>query len=93
MTATLLHDGASVDTDTHPLTVTTAPRVVTPPTPAIRIAGLVSTMERGDNDSFTVTASNLVSSATYTIDVSTDDTGIGFDSNCSDREEDSDRAE
>ena len=47
-------------------------------------------MDRGDNDAFTVEASNLVSSATYTIDVSTDDTGIGFDSNCSDREEDSD---
>ena len=87
VTATLLHDGASVDTDTHPLTVTTAPRPPSPPTPTIRISGLVSTMERGDNDSFTVTASNLVSSATYTIDVSTDDTGIGFDSNCSDREE------
>ena len=44
-------------------------------------------MDRGDNDAFTVEASNLVSSASYTIDVSTDDTDIGFDSNCSDREE------
>ena len=44
-------------------------------------------MDRGDNDAFTVEASNLVSSASYTIDISTDDTGIGFDSDCSDREE------
>ena len=43
-------------------------------------------MDRGDNAPFTVTASNLVSSASYMIDVSTDDTGIGFDSNCSDRD-------
>ena len=84
VTATLSRDGSTVDTDTHSLTVTTPPP---PPTPAIRISELVSTMDRGDSDSFTVTASNLVSSVTYTIDVSTDDTGIGFDSDCSDREE------
>ena len=44
-------------------------------------------MDRGDNAPFTVTASNLDSSASYTIDVSTNDTGIGFDSSCSDRDE------
>ena len=44
-------------------------------------------MDRGDNDPFTVTASNLDSSASYTIEVSTNDTGIGFDSNCTDRDE------
>ena len=58
-----------------------------PPTPAISISGLVNTMDMGDNDSFTVTASNLVSSTSYTIDVSTDDTGIGFDSNCTNRDQ------
>ena len=88
VTATLLHDGASVDTDTHSLTVTTPPRVVTPPTPAIRIAGLVSTMERGDNAPFTVTASNLVSSASYDIQVSTNNANVGFDAGCADQEDD-----
>ena len=46
-------------------------------------------MDRGTDDAFTVVASNLVSSASYTIDVSTDDTGIGFDSTCTDRAADS----
>ena len=87
VTATLLHDGASVDTDTHSITVTTTSRPPPPRTPGIDISGLVNTMDMGDNDSFTVTASNLVSSASYTIDISTDDTGIGFDSNCTNREE------
>ena len=87
VTATLLQDGASVDTDTHSLTVTTRPRPPTPPTPTISISGLVNTMDMGDNDSFTVTASNLVSSASYTIELTTDDAAIGFNSDCTDREE------
>ena len=87
VTATLSRDGSTVDTDTHSLTVTTPPPPPTPPTPTIRISELVSPMDRGDNAPFTVTASNLDSSASYTIDVSTDDTGIGFDNNCSDRDE------
>ncbi len=58
-----------------------------PPTPAIRISGLVSTMDRGDNAPFTVTASNLVSSESYTIHV-TMNNGIGFDTDCSDQQKD-----
>ena len=90
VTATLSRDGSTVDTDTHSLTVTTPPPPPTPPTPTIRISELVSPMDRGDNAQFTVTASNLDSSASYTIDVSTDDTDIGFDSNCTDQDETAD---
>ena len=82
VTATLLHDGASVDTDTHSLTVTAPPRVVTPPTPAIRISGLLSTMDTGDNHPFTVEASNLNSSRTYKVRVSASNGNVSFDSNC-----------
>ncbi len=46
-------------------------------------------MRYGGNDgnSFTVNASNLDSSKSYTIDVSTDDSNIGFDSNCTEPQE------
>ena len=58
------------------------------PTPTITISGLVTSMVEGDDDSFTVSASNLVSSHSYTIRVTTNNGDIGFDSSCSDRQED-----
>ena len=58
------------------------------PTPSIAVSGLVSHMTVGDSDSFTVSASNLVSSNSYTIRLSTSGDDIGFNNSCSDRQED-----
>ena len=57
-------------------------------TPSISISGLVTSMQAGQRDGFTVSASNLVSSHSYTIRVTTSDDDIGFNSSCSDRQED-----
>ena len=62
--------------------------IVSASTPSITISGLVASMEQGDSDSFTVTASNLVSSNSYSIRVKTGSSHIGFDGACSDRQED-----
>ena len=58
-----------------------------PPDPTIDLYGLVTSMTEGDNDSFTVSASNLVSTHTYTIRVETNNSDVGFNSSCSDRQE------
>ena len=67
------------------ITVTTLP---CPPQESIAVSGLVSHMTVGDSDSFTVSASNLVSSSSYTIRLSTSGDDIGFNNSCSDRQED-----
>ena len=72
-----------MDTDTQYVSVT-AP----PPDPEISITGLVTQMEEGQSDSFTVSASDLVSSNDYTIRVTTNNSDIGFNSSCSDTQED-----
>ena len=82
MTAALLHDGASIKTDTHTLTVNAPPRPPPPPSPSISIAGLVNTMDTGTNDAFTVEVSNLDSSHTYKVQVSASESNVSFDSNC-----------
>ena len=58
-----------------------------PPDPTIDLYGLVTSMTEGDNDSFTVSASNLVSTHSYTIRVETNNSDVGFNSSCSDRQE------
>ena len=56
-----------------------------PPSPTISISALSSAINVGQSDSFTVVASHLDSSATYAIQVTTDNGGgIGFNSDCSD---------
>ena len=55
--------------------------------PAIAISGLVGSLQEGGSDSFTVSASNLVSSRGYSIKVTTSNSDVGFDSKCSDRTE------
>ena len=56
-------------------------KVTTPP--SIEISGLDTSMEEGDNDSFSVKASDLVSSSSYSIEVTTSNSDIGFNSSCS----------
>ena len=75
VTATLRSGNADVDSDSHDVEVT--------PPPSIDISGLASSMEEGDSDRFTVSASDLDSSASYTIEVTTSDSDIGFNSTCS----------
>ena len=58
------------------------------PAPAIAISGLDASVEAGQSDAFTVSASNLATTTSYTIRVTTDDPDIGFDSTCADRQED-----
>ena len=56
--------------------------------PTITIEGLVSELNKDASDAFTVAASNLDSSETYTVQVTTGNGGgIGFNSDCTDREE------
>ena len=56
--------------------------------PSIAISGLDASIEAGQTDAFTVSASNLVAANSYTIRVSTDGANIGFDTTCADRQED-----
>ena len=56
--------------------------------PSIAISGLDASIEAGQTDAFTVSASNMATSTSYTIRVTTDDPDIGFDSTCADRQED-----
>ena len=79
VTATLRRGTTTVDTDTQYVSVKD---------PSISITGLVTSMEEGTSDSFTVTASDLVSSNSYTIRVTTNNSDIGFNGSCSDRQED-----
>ncbi len=53
----------------------------------IAITGLDTTIKKGGNDSFTVEASNLDTNLLYNIRVTTDNSDIGFDQDCDDREE------
>ena len=55
--------------------------------PAVEIAGLVSPMDEGGSDGFTVNASELDSAASYAIRLYTDYADIGVDSSCGDRKE------
>ena len=78
VTAKLLLDSTEVDTDTEDVTVVL--------NPTIEISGLVTSMEEDASDDFTVIASDLNSSASYTIQVTTNN-GIALDSGCSDQED------
>ena len=79
VTATLESGGNSLVSAEQTVTVL--------PDPSIQISGLLGTVYVGENDAFTVTASNLDSLTSYTIRVTTNN-GIGFDSNCSDQQDD-----
>ena len=85
VTATLLSDGNSLVSDEQSVTVSP---VIVSPDPTVQIAGLLGTVYTGENDAFTVSASHLDSSESYTIRVSTNNANIGFDSACSDQQED-----
>ena len=54
-------------------------------THGIEISGLLSPLQTGGSDEFTVTASNLLTSDNYTINVTTNHSSIGFDEGCSTR--------
>ena len=58
------------------------------PAPAIAISGLDASIEAGRSDAFTVSASNMATTTSYSIRVTTDDPDIGFDATCADRQED-----
>ena len=81
VTAKLLIGNTDVDTATQPVTVQMAG------SPTITIEGLVSELNKDASDSFTVSVANLDSSTSYTIELTTDDAAIGFNSDCTDREE------
>ena len=55
--------------------------------PTIVIENLVSELNKDASDAFTVSVGNLDSSTSYTIEVTTDDADIGFNSGCTDRKE------
>ena len=58
------------------------------PEPAIAVSGLDASIEVGLTDAFNVSASNMATTTSYTIRVTTDDPDIGFDTTCADRQED-----
>ena len=90
VTATLLSDGNSLVSDEQSVTVSPVivPPVIVSPDPTVQIAGLLGTVYLGANDTFTVSASHLDSSESYTIRVTTNNANIGFDGSCSDQQED-----
>ena len=63
-------------------------RITSTAPPAVEITGLVSEMEESESDGFTVSVSDLVSTSSYSIRVTTDGTSTGFDSDCNDLQED-----
>ncbi len=81
VTAKLLIGTTEVHTATQAVTVRLAG------SPTITIEGLVSQLNKDASDSFTVSVANLDSSTSYTIELTTDDAAIGFNSDCTDREE------
>ena len=81
VTAKLLSENTEIHTATQPVTVQMAG------SPTITIEGLVSELNKDASDSFTVSVANLDSSTSYTIELTTDDAAIGFNSDCTDREE------
>ena len=80
VTATLLSGGNTIDTATQTVAVTLSP--------SIAFSGLEDMLNVGFSDDFTVIASNLESTKTYTIRVITDNTNIGFSDDCTDQQED-----
>ena len=56
--------------------------------PSIAITDLLTSMEEGKSDSFTVSTSDLETTNSYTIRVTTDGGNMGFDSACNDTQED-----
>lgn len=72
-------------TDTATVTVTVTEVVIAP---TVEIKGLVTSMEEGESDIFSVAVSTLVSSNSYTLRVTADNSNMGFDSGCTDRQED-----
>ena len=55
---------------------------------SISISGLLSSISKGEDDSFSVSASSLDENTTYTVWVSTNNSDIGFNDTCTDRQED-----
>ncbi len=60
-------------------------RVTAPPDPEISISGLASSLKKGESDGFTVSASDLSSSSSYTIALQAG-SGLAFDAACNDDE-------
>ena len=56
--------------------------------PGVEITDLLASMEEGESDAFSLSASNLVSTNSYSLRVTTDNANTGFDSACTDRQED-----
>ena len=81
VTAKLMIENTEIHTANQPVTVQMAG------SPTITIEGLVSELNKDASDSFTVSVANLDSSTSYTIELTTDDAAIGFNSDCTDREE------
>ena len=82
VTAKLLSGNTEIHTATQPVTVTVGRQ-----SDDRRYQDLVSDLNEGASDSFTVSVGNLDASTSYTIEVTTDDADIGFTSDCTDREE------
>ena len=65
-------------------TTVTVPNPPAPPDPSVSISELATTIDKGGSDSFTVSASDLLTYNSYTIEVTASDSDIGFNSGCSD---------
>ena len=91
-TATLRLLTVSGNTELDTVTVRITTETIDPPpsSPSISISDLASSVKVGLNDSFTVSASHLSSSNSYSIRVTTNNSDIGFNNTCSDRQEDVD---
>ena len=84
---TLTVEVSDGDGSTDTVTVTVAVTEV-PAAPEVEISDLVASIGEGGSDPFSVTASNLISTDSYVLRVTTDNSNTGFDSACTDRQED-----
>ena len=87
-TLRLLTVSGNTELDTATVRITTETIDPPPSSPSISISDLASSIKVGLNDFFTVSASHLSSSNSYSIRVTTNNSDIGFNNTCSDRQED-----
>ena len=82
VTATLMEGTTPVHTITQQVTVPGASA------PSIAITDLLTSMEEGESDSFTMSTSDLETTNSYTIRVTTDNGNLGYNWDCTSRQHD-----
>ncbi len=78
-------DGSNYQNEWGAWSSTASATTLNEPSTSISISGVDTSMKVGESDSFTISASNLDTSRSYTVRLTTSDSDAGFNSSCSDR--------